>query len=267
VSKTEGEKLMRRASTCVAILGLLVFALTGVASAAPTVTLKGEAIKIPGFPHTGDILGAGADVEFEVKVSGTEYGGFPPPVMGFNAYFPKGTKINPKPFATCSTKLVVEELTPEKCPKASIVAKGYAEGFVVFGSERVPETVSLESFNAPDYGVNTFIAGHDPASIEKASTAKYVNLNGAGGYGPEVKAQVPLIQTVPGAPDASTKRVVLKGGAAIKKHGKPVYYGTMPKTCPKGGYPVKVEIIFAENGLESSPLPVTANYKVPCPRK
>jgi hypothetical protein len=258
---------MRRASTCVAILGLLVFALTGVASAAPTVTLKGEAVKIPGFPHTGNILGAGADVKFEIGISGTEYGGYPPPIQQVKLYFPKGVKLDPGPFKTCSTKLVVEELTPEKCPKGSIAGKGSAEGFVVFGSERVPETVSLESFFAPGAGINTFIAGHTPASIEKASPAKYVNLGGAGGYGPELIAQVPLIQTVPGAPDASTAHISVTGGAAIKKHGKAIYYGTMPKKCPKGGYPVKAEIVFAENGLESTPVTSTALFKAPCPRK
>ena len=51
---------MRRASTCLAVLGLAVLGLSATASAAPTITLKAEAVPIPGFPHTGNILGAGA---------------------------------------------------------------------------------------------------------------------------------------------------------------------------------------------------------------
>lgn len=258
---------MRRASTCLAVLGLFAFALTGVASAAPTVTFKGEAIKIPGFPHTGNILGAGADVKFSVGITGTEYGGYPPPVIGAKFYLPKGVKINSAPFPTCANKIIVEELTPEKCPTKSVAGRGSADGFVVFGTERVPETVSLESFFAPGGGINTFIAGHTPASIEKTSVAHYTNLGGGGGYGPVLVAQVPLIATVPGAPYASTASFSVTGGAAIKKNGKTIYYGTMPKSCPTGGYPVKAEIIFAENGLETTPVSVTALFKAPCPRK
>ena len=47
---TRGENLMRRASTCLALLGLAVLGLTGVASAAPTVTFKAKAVPIPGLP-------------------------------------------------------------------------------------------------------------------------------------------------------------------------------------------------------------------------
>ncbi len=67
---------MRRASTCLAVLGLALLALAGTASAAPTVTFKAKAVPIPGFPHTGNIFGAGAAVEAEFHISGTEYGGY-----------------------------------------------------------------------------------------------------------------------------------------------------------------------------------------------
>jgi len=258
---------MRRASTCVAVIGMAFMALAGVASAAPTVTLKAKAIPIPGFPHTGNILGAGADVTFTFNITGNEYGGYPPPVIGLNLFFPKGAKINSSAFPTCSNKVLIEELTPEKCPKGSKAGHGTANGFVVFGAERVPETVSIEPFFGPGGAVNTFLAGHTPASIEKVTTGKFTSLGGAAGYGPELKNKVPLIETVPGAPAASATSFTVTGGAAIKKHGKTSYYGTLPKKCPKGGFPVKAEVIFAENGNEATPLPVIVNYKATCPRK
>ena len=94
---------MRRASTCLALLGLAVLGLPVLASAAPVVTLKAKAVPIPGFPHTGDILGAGAALQTEWTIKGTEYGGFPPPLIGVNFYLPVGTKLHPQGFATCST--------------------------------------------------------------------------------------------------------------------------------------------------------------------
>ena len=51
-----------------------------------------------------------------------------------------------------------------------------------------------------------------------------------------------------------------------KQGKKPVYYGMVPKTCPKGGFPVKSELIFAGlSGLTQQT--VTSVYKAPCPRK
>jgi hypothetical protein len=259
---------MRRTTMCVAVLGLLLTALGGVALAAPTVTLKGEAVKIPGFPHTGNILGAGAAVEGEIKISGTEYGGYPPPLIGVKVFLPTGTKLHPQGFPTCPEKVIVEEKEPTKCPRESSAGPpGKAEGFVVFGTERVPETVSVEGFYAPGGGINFIVVGHTPASIEIAATGKYLNLAGGGGFGPEAEVAVPLIETVPGAPDASTTRIVAKLGSAIKKDGKTLYYGTVPKKCPAGGFPVKAELTFAENGNVDTPVKSTAYFKAPCPRR
>ena len=77
---------MRRASTCLALLGLAVLGLSATASAAPTITLTAEAVPIPGFPHTGNILGAGTAFKAKYTISGTEYGDFPAPLIGVKFY-------------------------------------------------------------------------------------------------------------------------------------------------------------------------------------
>ncbi len=256
---------MRRASTCVAVLGLAMLALASAASAAPKVTFKAAAVPIKGFPHTGNILGAGAAIESEFRISGNEYGGFPPPLIGVNVFLPKGVKLHKSGFPSCP-QAFIEAKEPEKCPKKSSAGPvGHAYGFVVFGTERVPETVSIEPFYAPN-GLNFVVLGHTPASIEIVSEGKYTNLSGGGGFGPEAIVQVPLVQTVPGAADASVERIVSKLGSAIKKGNKTLYYGTMPTKC-KGHLTVKAELIFAENGNEATPVVVPVTYNAPCPRK
>jgi hypothetical protein len=258
---------MRRASTCVAVLGLALLALTGVASAAPTVTLKAKAVPIPGFPHTGNIYGAGAAVETEITIKGNEYGGFVPPLMGLKVNLPVGAKLHPSGFPSCPLQAIEEE-EPGKCPKGSSAGPvGHAEGFVVFGTERVPETVSLENFYSAGGGLNTIIVGHTPASIEKFASGKFSNLSGGGGSGPTATFKVPLIATVPGAAFASTARIVAKIGSAVKKNGKTLYYGTMPTKCPKHHLTIKAELTFAENGNEATPETVPVSYNAPCPRK
>jgi hypothetical protein len=244
-----------------------VLALTSVASAAPTVTFKAKAVPIPGFPHTGNILGAGTAIQAEYKISGTEYGGFPPPLIGVNFQLPKGAKLHPAGFPTC-TKATLEQFGPSKCPKGSAAGPiGKVLGIVSFGTERVEEPAELSSFYAPGGGIEFFTDGHSPVSLEILSSGHYINLGGGGGFGPKLIAEVPLVSTVPGAPFASVESINVKAGSAIKKGGKTIYYGRVPTKCPKGGFPVKTELTFAENGEISKPVTVTANYKAPCPRK
>ena len=50
-------------------------------------------------------------------------------------------------------------------------------------------------------------------------------------------------------------------GAAFKQGKKLVSYGTVPKKCPKGGFPVKAELTFLGNVV------VPASVKAPCPKK
>jgi hypothetical protein len=256
---------MRRASTCLAVIGLAAFALAlaGVASAAPVVTLKAKAVPIPGFPHTGNHKGVGAAAQAEFTISGTEYGGFPPPLIGVNFFLPTGSKIHTAGFKTCS-KPILEQSGPSKCPKGSAAGPiGHANGVVAFGNERVHEEVSIQSFFSSN-GLLFYTEGHSPVQLEFLSAGKYIHLGGGGGFGPELETIVPLVETVPGAPDASVETINVKVGAAIKSHGKTIYYGTTPKTC-KGSWKGKAELMFAGLG-GLSPQTVTAPYSIPCPK-
>ncbi len=85
---------LRRTSISLAVLVLAILGLSASASAAPTFTFKTAALPIPGFPHTGDFLGAGAVIQVEGTISGTEYGGFPPPLTGVKYWAPAGAKLH-----------------------------------------------------------------------------------------------------------------------------------------------------------------------------
>jgi len=261
-------RLKRRAFAVVAVLGLASLGLPSLASALPTVTFKAKAVPIPGFPHTGNILGHGAALQAEYTITGTEYLGSPPPLIGVNFYLPKGSVLHSTGFPTCSEE-VVKQSGPIACPKGSQAGPvGMALGFVSLGGERVEEPAEIFSFYKPGGGLIFLTVGHSPVSLEILSPGHYVNLGGAGGYGPELITKVPEIASLPGAPFASVKTIKVKAGSAIKSHGKTIYYGRVPKKCPKGkAFPLKTELTFAENGEESKPVPVTKTYKAPCPRK
>jgi hypothetical protein len=251
--------MMRRISTCLAVLGLAVLGLSATASAAPTITMKAKAIPIPGFPGTGNILGAGAALQTEYTISGTEYGGFPAPLTGVKFYGPASAKLHPQGFATCAAS-VIETSGPGPCPKKSIAGpKGSASGVVSFGETRVHETLTVQPFFAPGGNLEFYANGTTPVSIELLSKGKVVNASPP--FGPTVEAEVPLVVTVPGALDGSAERISVVVGAAYKKGKKTVSYITVPKKCPKGGFPLKTVMTFLGGATAE------ASYKAPCPKK
>jgi hypothetical protein len=259
--------MLRRAVISVTVLALAVVVaavcLPGLAAAAPVVTFKAKAVPIPGFRGTGNILGAGAALEVQYTISGTEYGGFPPPLIGVNFYTPAGTTIDTRGFAVCAPS-TLQNLGPAACPRKShVTISGSALGVVSFGTERVDERASIKAFFAPGGALQFYTAGSSPVSLEFLSPSHVARAHAP--YAQEYVTSVPLIETVPGAPDASALSIGLKIGAAIK-HGKRVsYYGRVPKRCPKGGFPLKSELLFAGLG-GLAPQTVTATYRAPCPR-
>jgi hypothetical protein len=258
--------LMRIASRRLAPLGLVSAAAAaaaliapGSAAATPTVTFKAKIVPIPGFPHTGNCLGCGADLETEFTIAGTEYAGGPPPLTGVDVAFPKGTKITTKGFKTCNPA-AIQKSGPGACPKNSKAGPvGSAEGFVSLGGERVHENTEIFPFFAPGGGLEFWVEGRTPTKIEILSKGHWTTAPSP--YGPQIDVEVPLIETLPGAPDGSATRIKTKAGAAYKKGRRTVYYGTVPKSCPKGGFPGKATLTFLEGPS------VTASTKVPCPPK
>ncbi len=251
--------------TCLAMAAIVLPAMAG---AAPKVSVKAKVLPVPinpssskskNYPKTGNILGAGASVETQFTISGTEYGGYPSPLTGVVVYLPAGTKLHPQGFATCSSA-ILETHEVQKCPRKSIASpKGEVLGVVSFGSTRVQEKATVQAFFTSGGGLAFFTEGTSPTLIEILSTGRFSGASGA--FGQKLTAVVPLVETVPGAPYASVESIKIKVGAAYIKGKKLISYGTVPKKCPKGGFPAKTELKFL--GGETS----TASIKVPCPKK
>jgi hypothetical protein len=260
-----------RAVCVTSILACLAIAAIGLptpASAAPKVSVKAKVLPIPvnpasaksrTYPKTGNILGAGASVETTFRISGTEYGGFPSPLTGVVVYLPAGTKLHPQGFATCSNA-ILESHEVQRCPKRSIASpKGEVLGVVSFGQSRVQEKATVQAFFTTGGGLAFFTEGKEPASIEILSTGRFSGASSP--FGQKLTAVVPLVLTVPEAPYASVLSIRIKVGAAFMHGKKLISYGTVPKKCPKGGFPAKTELKFLSG--ETS----TATIKVPCPKK
>jgi hypothetical protein len=238
---------------------LASLALASSAAAAPTATLRAAAIPIPGFRGTGDLLGAGAEAELQVTISGTEYGGFPSPLIGLNVYAPAGLRVTPAGFPTCA-QATLQAKGASGCPRTSDAGPlGHGLGVVSFGGERVPEEVTIQPFFAPGGGLTFFVVGSTPASFEVLEPGHWTTASAP--FGPEMIVIVPLIETVPGANDASVTSFKVEVGAAYRKKGRVVSYLTQPSKCPHGGFPTRLELKFLSG--ETTVL----NTLVPCPRR
>jgi len=250
---------LQRVSIGLAVIGLACLGLAVPASAAPTFTFKTVALPIPGFPGTGDALGAGAVIQVEGEISGTEYGGFPPPLLGIRYFAPAGAKLHPQGFASCAST-AIEGDGPGSCPKKSIAGpKGVGVGIVSFGAERVQETASVQPFFAAGGGLELFLDGSTPVSLEILAAGRFVNSSPP--FSVEFVGAVPLIETVPGALDASILKGTVRIGTAYKQGKQTISYVTVPRKCTKGGWPVKVELSFLGGSTAA------ASYKMPCPKK
>jgi hypothetical protein len=249
---------LRRLSACLALLALASLACASGSSAAPTATLKTKAVPIPGFRGTGNILGAGAEIEVQMTISGTEYGGFPSPLTGINVFAPAGFKVNAKGFPTCAPS-ALETVGSSACPQKSTAGpKGEGLGVVSFGGERVPEKVVIQEFFFPAGGLTFYVEGNTPASFQILERARWVAAGAP--FGPELLVEVPLIETTPGANDASVLSFKVRVGAAYRHGKRTVSYLTLPRRCPTGGFPIKAELKFLSGET------VTAAYTAPCPR-
>ena len=244
----------------------------------PTIKVKAAAVKIPGFPGTGNFYGKGAAVEATYEIEGSGYGattqnpkGGIPPLSAVNVFLPKGVKLHPQGFGAC-TEATLKSIGPSGCSKKSIASPlGNVLGEVTFGTERVPEEATLQAFFGPGGGLLFFTKGSSPVSLEIVSAGHYVRSSGK--YSWELKTLVPPVASVPGAPLASARRIHIKVGAAYRKNGKVVPYGTVPKKgeCPRGGFFGKTEVTFGgmyggEREFGIPPKTVTKVIRVPCPK-
>ncbi len=258
---------LRAFTVTLACAAAAALAVTSVALGTPTVTLKAKIVPIPvnpnspkkTYPHTGNILGAPAALETEMHISGSEYFGGPSPLTGVVAYLPNGVKLNQKAFQSCSNA-ILQSHEVQKCPKKSIASpQGEANGMVSFGSSRVFEKVTLQAFFSAGNTLTFFAEGREPALIEVLSSGGFSTA--AKPFGPKLSVAVPLVATVPEAPYASEMFIKIKIGAAYKKGRNLISYGTVPRKCPKGGFPGKVELKFLSGET------VIKTIKVPCPKR
>jgi hypothetical protein len=253
-SRQRYHHMMRRSVLLsVSSLVLMAFAVApSVANAKPTISFSPEV-------SSGGLGGLGS-VNATLHVEGTEYGGFPPPVVGITLRLPSGTTLSPGDHSTCSQS-TLEQTGPSGCPKTSTAGPvGKAHSIISFGSERVEEEATVEAFYGSGRGIEFFIDGHSPVSLEilmSATVASNV-----------ITMEVPLVSTVPGAPYASLTELELRlGETQPEEEASGLNSGLiLTSECAEGHLAWSAAVFFDEGGA-NPPVPesVEAATKTGCP--
>ena len=195
VHQQRREKLMRRASTCLALLGsLAVLGLPAAASAAPTRDLQSQGRADPEEPlgrrrqlpahrqhprRRAARRGARSrihDRRLRLRRDAAEAPGGIPPLAAVNFYLPAGAKINApasrRARNRCSKNAGPERLQQEVGRPARSATRSAKS---TFGTERVPEEATLQAFFGPAAG-SCSSYGSSPVSLEiRLATGTYVN--------------------------------------------------------------------------------------------
>lgn len=251
-----------RGITAAALVGCTCLVGAASAQAAETVNLRAR--------FTPNVLGAPTNASGETTIAST-VGGLPSPITGFTLKGPAGMKIDATGTGTCNA-VKLEAQGPSACPKDSVAGSGGGMGALQLGTQIIEEPFTMNLFlgsNKPGHiVVLLYVEAVSPVSIQLVFTAPVVN--NAPPYGMGFHFNIPLIHTLPGASDASVLRAHLTIGATNvayfkKVNGKRKLVHVkgliLPKTCPKGGFPIESDFNF-EDGTTNE-----VKIKTPCPKK
>ncbi len=219
---------------------------------------------------TPDRLGAPTNLS-AAAVFGPAGPGPQSPAVKVTAYGPAGMLVDTHGAGVCTvTPAKLEATGPRACPPSSRIGFGAGVGLFEISHELLPGPLALEFFLAPsEHGhlaVLIYVSAVTPASEQLAFMGHEVRARKP--YGIGITFDIPIVPTLPGASPGWVQHVSLTFGAhniAYYRtvHGKRelqhVRGVVTPKTCPHGGFPLEVQVAFADGTASAT------TTKVPCP--
>jgi hypothetical protein len=162
------------------------------------------------------------------------------------------------------------------CPVDALMGRGTATAEIPIGGETISESAQIEVFSAPvregRLALWVFADAHTPVNAEPVFPAAVVSAPPP--YGEAIDATIPLIPTLPGAPDVAVTQFQMALGTTARGPDHFLYYESvrgrrvayapkgllLPPVCPHGGFSFEAQFVF-QDGTNTS-----AQTTVPCPR-
>jgi hypothetical protein len=253
---------VRRAILLAALL--LGAGLPAAAQAAPSARLSAT--------FTPERLGRRTTLGFGFRISAGA-GQAPPALTEIDLSYPNylGIALSGLGLATC-TAATLEASGPPGCPANSIMGYGHALAEISLGPEIVTESAPLLIMRAPDreghFALLFYAIGTAP--IDARVVFPGMVLAAPAPFGGRVSIDVPLVPSIPGAPDVALVQLHATLGPSRVTYYEQVAGRTLayqpsglllPDSCPRGGFPFAAEFSFAD-GIHAR-----ARTAVPCPAR
>jgi hypothetical protein len=170
----------------------------------------------------------------------------------------------------------LEALGPKGCPANALMGRGTATAEIPIGGEVIAESARIEVFSAPvrsgRLALLVYADAESPVYAQLVFPALVVPA--APPYSEGIETSVPLVPSLPGAPDVAVTRFQMTLGTTSRGLGHFTYYRwiqgrrvpyapsglRLPSKCPKGGFPFEAH--FAFEGQTTA----VAHTSAPCPR-
>jgi len=254
---------MLRVRNVLVLLGLLA-CLPAPAVAAPTVNLT--AALTPERPAHGTTITFAFAINFPAST-------FPIPLTKIQLRYPVnlGIATSGLGVSTCRSS-VLEAQGPSGCPRDSVMGYGSALVEVPFGSEVLHERARSTMFMAPvedgHLALIFYAVGESPVAAQLVFRG--LVLPASYPFGGDLETQLPLVSSVPEAPDVAILHLTTTlGPSGITYYeyarGRRIPYNPrgilLPRHCPDGGFQFAGQFVF-EDGSEAQ-----AQAVVPCPQR
>jgi hypothetical protein len=216
-------------------------------------------------------LGQGTTVGFDLEIVSPNL--VPPPLTEVNLRYPGdlGIALSGLGLATCSS-LTLEAFGPEGCPAEARMGYGNVLAEIVIGRKILEERATLAVLRAPTQNGHIsllfYAAGETPVNAQIVFPGSLLAAEPP--FGGRLHIDVPLVPSVPGAPDVAVAHIRATLGPQHLTYyhhlgHKFVAYDPqgilLPNHCPRGGFPFAAELDFLD-GTHTS-----AEASVPCPKR
>jgi hypothetical protein len=219
---------------------------------------------------TPERLGQRTTLRFGFQVSAPA-GGVPPALTGVELSYPNylGIALSGLGLATC-TETTLQAVGLAGCPADSIMGHGSALAEIALGPALVRESAPVTILRAPDREGHFALLFDAVGTIPLDARVVFAGtlLPAPAPFGGTVGIAVPLVASIPGAPDVAL--VQLQGalgpsGVTYYEQvaGRTLAYQPdgllLPTSCPRGGFQFAVKLSFLDGSQAS------AHTAVPCP--
>lgn len=204
---------------------------------------------------TPEKLGAATTLTLGFQINGG--GEVPPPLTAVDFRYPQnlGFVTSGLGLATCRPE-DLQEHGPTVCPPNSRMGYGSALAEIPVGSEVLTETASLALFAGPSQGgyVKILVCATGLSPVVARVVMPTALLAG------HLHIHVPLVPSLPGAPDVSVLRIHLTLGGNLtyyeQRRGHTLAYHPkgigLPKRCPRSGFKFATRFAFLDGSTAST---------------